>query len=116
MLLHHPVNNYIYVYRMLEKAYMEGELKTIGVSNFYPHVLTNFCETVATHPMVNQVELHPYFTQEKAVETMKYYAVQPEAWASLGCGPRKNHRSAAAVVECTARCGGDPEIHTYRAH
>ena len=36
--------------------------------------------------MVNQVELHPYFTQEQALETMKYYDVIPEAWAPLGGG------------------------------
>lgn len=39
--------------------------------------------------MVNQVELHPYFTQESALETMKYYEVQPEAWAPLGGGRYK---------------------------
>ncbi|WP_264923565.1 aldo/keto reductase [Vibrio gangliei] len=36
--------------------------------------------------MVNQVELHPYFAQPDALETMKYYNVQPEAWAPLGGG------------------------------
>jgi diketogulonate reductase-like aldo/keto reductase len=70
----------------LEDAYEEGKLKAIGVSNFYPHVLTNFCETVRIKPMVNQVELHPYFTQEAALETMRYYDVIPEAWAPLGGG------------------------------
>lgn len=34
MLLHHPVNNYIYAYKMLEKAYKEGKIKAIGISNF----------------------------------------------------------------------------------
>ena len=40
-------------------------------------------------PAVNQVELHPYYTQEAALETMKYYGVQPEAWAPLGGGRYK---------------------------
>ncbi|AFI91521.1 IS1400 transposase A [Pectobacterium parmentieri] len=39
--------------------------------------------------MVNQVELHPYFAQPAALETMKYYNVQPEAWAPLGGGRHK---------------------------
>ncbi|EGO5252084.1 aldo/keto reductase, partial [Escherichia coli] len=59
------------------------------VSNFYPHVLANFCETVRVKPMVNQVELHPYFAQPEALATMKYYNVQPEAWAPLGGGRHK---------------------------
>lgn len=73
----------------MEDAYEEGRLKAIGVSNFYPHVLTNFCETVRIKPMVNQVELHPYFTQEAALETMRHYDVIPEAWAPLGGGRYK---------------------------
>ena len=70
----------------METAYQEGKLKAIGVSNFYPNILTNFCEIVKVKPVVNQVELHPYYTQEKALETMKYYNVVPEAWAPLGGG------------------------------
>lgn len=70
----------------MEDAYREGKLKAIGVSNFYPHVLVNFCETVDIPPMVNQVELHPFFAQEKAVQINKDYHVQPEAWAPLGGG------------------------------
>ena len=70
----------------IRDAYKEGKLKAIGVSNFYAHVLVNFVNTVEIKPMVNQVELHPYYTQEKAIETMKYYDVIPEAWAPLGGG------------------------------
>ena len=79
-------------YRFLPKwnAFVKGmKLKAIGVSNFYPHVLANFCETVRVKPMVNQVELHPYFAQPEALATMKYYNVQPEAWAPLGGGRHK---------------------------
>lgn len=85
-LLHQAMGDYFSAWRAMEDAYKEEKLKAIGVSNFYPHVLTNFCETVKIKPMVNQVELHPYFTQEKALETMKHYDVIPEAWAPLGGG------------------------------
>lgn len=85
-LLHQAMGDYFSAWRAMEDAYKEGKLKAIGVSNFYPHVLINFCETVTIKPMVNQVELHPYFTQEEALVTMKEYHVIPEAWAPLGGG------------------------------
>lgn len=85
-LLHQAMKDYFSAWRAMEDAYRAGRLKAIGVSNFYPHVLTNFCETVAIRPMVNQVELHPYFAQEEALKTMQDYQVQPEAWAPLGGG------------------------------
>lgn len=83
-LLHQAMGDYFSAWRAMEDAYKEGKLKAIGVSNFYPNILTNFCETVEIKPMVNQVELHPYYTQEQALETMKDYNVVPEAWAPLG--------------------------------
>ena len=88
-LLHQAMRDYFSAWRAMEKAYRAGKIRAIGVSNFYPHTLTNFCETVEIRPAVNQVELHPYYTQEAALETMKYYGVQPEAWAPLGGGRYK---------------------------
>lgn len=85
-LLHQAMKDYFSAWRAMEDAYKAGKLKAIGVSNFYPFVLTNFCETVEIKPMVNQIETHPYFTQEPALEVMKYYGVAPEAWAPLGGG------------------------------
>lgn len=85
-LLHQAMGNYFEAYRAMEDAYKEGKLKAIGVSNFFPHVLVNFCETVEIIPAVNQVELHPFFAQTQALEVMKEYGVQPEAWAPLAEG------------------------------
>ncbi len=85
-LLHQAMGDYFAAWRAMEDMYRQGKLKAIGVSNFYPHVLINFCEIVDIKPMVNQVELHPYFTQQQALETMKYYDVIAEAWAPLGGG------------------------------
>lgn len=85
-LLHQAMGDYFSAYRAMEDAYKEGKLKAIGVSNFYPHALVNFCSFVEIPPMVNQVELHPFFTQPHALEIMKEYHVQAEAWAPLGGG------------------------------
>ena len=85
-LLHQAMGNYFEAYRAMEDAYKEGKLKTIGVSNFFPHTLTNFCENVEIIPAVNQVELHPFFAQTKALEVMKEYGVQAEAWAPMAEG------------------------------
>ncbi|MGP3204916.1 aldo/keto reductase [Klebsiella pneumoniae] len=93
-LLHQAMGDYFSAWRALEEAYEAGTLKAIGVSNFYPHVLANFCETVRIKPMVNQVELHPYFAQPAALEAMKHYHVQPEAWAPLGGGRHNPYQDA----------------------
>lgn len=85
-LLHQAMKDYFSAWRAMEDAYKAGKLRAIGVSNFYPFVLANFCETVAIKPMVNQIETHPFFTQEQALETMSFYGVVPEAWAPLGGG------------------------------
>lgn len=63
-----------------------GGLRAIGVCNFYPERLCDFCETVEIMPMVNQVELHPFFAQENALKLMKEYGVVPEAWGPFSEG------------------------------
>ena len=86
ILLHQPMRDYFAAWRGLEKAYQEGLVKAIGVANFYPAILANFCETVDVIPAVNQVELHPFFVQEDALENMKNYGVIPQAWGPLAEG------------------------------
>ena len=86
ILLHQPMNDYFAAYRGITKAYKEGLTKAIGVANFYPAILANFCEVVEVTPAVNQVELHPYFVQQGALENMKAYGVVPQAWGPLAEG------------------------------
>ena len=83
---HQAMGNYFEAYRAMEDAYKAGRLKAIGVSNFFPAILANFCENVEIIPAVNQVELHPWFAQEDALKVMDRYGVVPQAWASLAEG------------------------------
>ena len=85
-LLHQPMGDYYGAWRALEELYKDGRIRAIGVCNFYPHVLADFCETVEIAPMVNQVELHPFFQQENALKIMRDYEVTPEAWGPFAEG------------------------------
>lgn len=68
------------------KAYGDGKIRAIGVCNMYPHVLMDFCMHNRVRPAVNQVELHPFFQQEKAIRTMRELGVVPEAWGPFAEG------------------------------
>lgn len=86
VLLHQAMGDYFAAYRGITRAKQEGLAKATGVSNFFPSVLANFCENVEEIPAVNQIELHPFFTQEDALKTMKDYGIVPQAWAPLAEG------------------------------
>lgn len=85
-LIHQAMGDYIGAWRAMTEAYKEGRIRAIGVCNFYPHRLADFCETVDELPAVNQVELHPFFQQESALSLMCEYGVQPMAWAPFAEG------------------------------
>lgn len=98
MILHHPVNNYLYAYGMLEKAYKAGKLRAIGVSNFYPDRLIDLCQFVEVTPAVNQVETHVFQQQKAAHEYMEKYHVQHESWGPFAEG-RKDFFTNPTLVE-----------------
>lgn len=59
-LLHQAMRDYFAAYRAMESAYKAGKLKAIGVANFFPNILCNFCETVEVTPAVNQVDINHF--------------------------------------------------------
>ena len=86
LLLHQPMGDYCSAWRGLETLYREGKLRAIGMANCYPHVLADLCETFAIKPMLNQVELHPFFQQPRNLATMEAYQVVPQAWGPFNEG------------------------------
>lgn len=85
-LIHQPMNDYYGSWRAMEELYEEGKIRAIGVCNFYPERLADLCVNAKVVPAVNQVELHPFFQQEGALQTMKEFGVQPEAWGPMAEG------------------------------
>ncbi len=100
-LIHQPMGDYIGAYRAMEELYKAGRIRAIGVCNFYPAPLADFCETVEVISAVNQVELHPFFQQENALALMKEYGIVPEAWGPFAEGKHGifTHPVLAAIGE-----------------
>jgi len=84
LFLHQPAGNYMAGYKQLEKAYKEGKIKSIGLSNFegkyIEEILAN-CEIV---PQVIQVEAHPYFVQEELRNVTEPKNIKIMSWYPLG--------------------------------
>lgn len=88
MLLHQPMGDYYGAWRALEEAYKAGKLRAVGMANCYPQIITDLCLIVDIKPMVNQVELHPFFQQQLNIDTMREYGVIPQAWGPFA---ERNH-------------------------
>lgn len=83
-LIHWPVKGkYKETWRALETLYKEGRVKAIGVSNFQIHHLEDVMKDAEIKPMVNQVELHPYLSQQELLSFCKEQGIQLEAWSPL---------------------------------
>lgn len=106
-LIHQAARDYFGAWRSLEEAYEDGRLRAIGVSNFYPFLLANFCETVRVIPAVNQVEMHPWFIQDDALAEAERYGVKVEAWAPLG-GSRYDLNDNAIIAEIAKKYNKTP--------
>lgn len=104
LLLHQPMGDYYGAWRVLEEAYEAGKVRAIGMANCYPQIIADMCETVRIRPMVNQVEMHPFFQQQLNVDTMDSYGVVPEAWGPFNEGKR-NFFNDPVLTEIGAKYG-----------
>ena len=86
MILHHPVNNYLHAYGMLERACKAGKLRAIGLSNFPVEKLQEVLGNCEIPPMVMQVEAHPYYPAEGVRSFCEEHRIQLQCWYPLGHG------------------------------
>ena len=88
LFIHQPSGNFLAGYRQLEKAYKEGKIKSIGISNFHGHKLERLLKECEIKPHVIQTEAHPYWTQHQLMDQLKPYGIKLMAWYPLGHGDR----------------------------
>lgn len=74
---------YLETWRALEKLYRDGYVRAIGVSNFQVEHLQEVIKRYEIKPMVDQVEFHPYLTEQPILEFCQANGIQMEAWSPL---------------------------------
>jgi 2,5-diketo-D-gluconate reductase A len=88
-LIHWPVPDrkaYVETWQALEKLYVDGRVRAIGVSNFQPHHLRRLFDETDTVPAINQIELHPYLAQSELRSFHAEHGIATEAWSPIAQG------------------------------
>ena len=88
LLIHQPAGNYIAGYKLMEKAYNEGKVKAIGLSNFSQSQIREILDICEVKPVVLQTEVHPYYQEKKLKDYLKKEGIVIQAWYPLGHGDK----------------------------
>ena len=88
LFLHQPAGNWRKGYELMEKAYKEGKVKAVGLSNFPEEYLKEIINTAEVKPQMVQVEAHPYYPQTELKKLLKETGMGLMAWYPLGHGDK----------------------------
>lgn len=88
MFIHQPSGDFMAGYRKLEKAYKEGKIRAIGISNFHDEKLARLLLESEIKPHMIQMEAHPYYTDTKTIDMLKDCGCRVMAWYPLGHGDK----------------------------
>ena len=86
LILHPPVGGYLAAWKTMEKAYRDGKVRALGLSNFPQDKITEVIEAAEIKPQLVTVECHPYFAQTELRGFLEPYGIVIEAWYPLGHG------------------------------
>jgi 2,5-diketo-D-gluconate reductase A len=115
-LIHWPlpaVADYVARWKVMEEIYAGGRVRAIGVSNFQPRHLRDLFEATGITPAVNQVEAHPFLTQDDLRAFHAEHGIVTEAWAPIARGKVDDD---AVIAEIAGRVGRTPAQVTLRWH
>ena len=88
LLIHQPAGNYVAGYRQMEKAYQEGKVKAIGLSNFNEKQIQEILDICEVKPAVLQTEVHPYSQEKELKKFLDKESIVIQAWYPLGHGDK----------------------------
>ena len=126
LILHQPLPSQfdltIDAYRALETLLADGRVRAIGVSNFMPEHLKRLLAATTVLPVVNQIELHPYFSQPELQGLDAAHGIVTQAWSPLGgitfyrAGQGGSTFEDATITEIAQRHGKTPPQVMLRWH
>ena len=88
LLIHQPAGNYTAGYRQMEKAYKEGKVRAIGLSNFNRDQIAEILALCEVKPTVLQTEVHPYFQEKELKQFLAEEGIYMQSWYPLGHGDK----------------------------
>ena len=88
LLIHQPAGNYLAGYRLMEKAYKEGKVKAIGLSNFTKEQIEEILNTCEVKPTILQTEVHPYAQEKELKAFLDREGIVIQVWYPLGHGDK----------------------------
>jgi 2,5-diketo-D-gluconate reductase A len=115
-LIHWPlpaVSDYVARWKVMEEIYASGRVRAIGVSNFQPHHLRTLFGSSEVRPAVNQIEVHPFLTQDDLRAFDADHEIVTEAWAPIARGKVNDDAVIRRVAE---EVGRTPAQVTLRWH
>lgn len=115
-LIHWPLpgkGDFVETWKALEEIYRSGRAKSIGVSNFQPHHLRRLLEGSEVVPVVNQIEAHPYLTQDDVRAFGAEHEIATEAWSPIAQGKVLDDPTINRIAE---RVGKTPAQVALRWH
>lgn len=116
-LIHWPLPKrglYVKAWQALVRAQKLGLIRSIGVSNFEPEHLDKIIEETGVTPAVNQIEIHPYWVQERMLKANKERGILTEAWSPLGRG--NDALKETVIAELAEKHGKTPAQIILRWH
>jgi 2,5-diketo-D-gluconate reductase A len=117
-LIHWPLptrydGDFVSTWKALEEFYRDGRARSIGVSNFQPHHLRRLHEETEVPPAVNQIEVHPYLTQDEVRGFCAEHGIAVEAWSPIGQGLELEDPTIVSIAQ---RAGKTPAQVILRWH
>lgn len=88
LLIHQPAGNYVAGYKLMEKAYKEGKVRAIGLSNFTTAQIQEILDICEVKPSILQTEVHPYSQEQELKEFLAKENMVIQAWYPLGHGDK----------------------------
>lgn len=87
LLIHWPVKDCVKdTWQVMEDFVRQGKVRSLGVSNFNRHHLEDLLSYAEIRPVINQIEVHPFMTQEENIAYNRELGIQVQAWGPFGQG------------------------------
>lgn len=106
-LIHWPAEGFAQAWAEMEALHREGKIRAIGVSNFQPHHLEKLAKTAQIQPVVDQIESHPYMTNQTVIDYCHAHGMEVEVWSPLG-GIKGNVLADETILALAQKYGKTP--------